>query len=115
MDIPLITAQELFEKLHADGDFILLDVRELWEVELARIEDKRLIVLPLSMLAKKREAALPDAVLQDRAAEIVVYCHHGIRSADVTRWLVMQGWQNVKSLDGGIAAFVEVDESVGYY
>ena len=114
MDIPLISPQELAEKLQSDADFILLDVREQWELDYARFEDKRLIVLPLSLLAQKREAALPET-FQNRAAEIVVACHHGIRSADVTRWLVMQGWQNVKSLDGGIAAYAEIDGSVGYY
>ena len=43
-------------------------------------------------------------------------CHHGIRSADVTRWLIKQGWKNSYSLEGGIAAYAsEVDKSVGWY
>jgi rhodanese-related sulfurtransferase len=115
MEIPIISPLELAEKLKLDADFILLDVREHWELEYARFEDQRLIILPLSLLAQQREAALPEAV-QNRATEIVVLCHHGIRSADVTRWLLMQGWRDVKSLDGGIAAYAEeVDKSVGYY
>jgi rhodanese-related sulfurtransferase len=49
-------------------------------------------------------------------AEIIVLCHHGIRSADVTRWLITQGWKNTVSLEGGIAAYAsEVDKSVGWY
>jgi predicted sulfurtransferase len=43
-------------------------------------------------------------------------CHHGVRSADVTGWMRQQGWQNVTSLAGGIAAYAEqVDPSVGVY
>jgi len=116
MSIPGITPRELAEKLKSESSFVLLDVRELWEVSYARIDDPRLVILPLSQLAHSREAALPEAMISDTDAEIVVMCHHGIRSADVTRWLLKQGWKNTRSLEGGIAAYAsEVDKSVGWY
>ena len=61
-------------------------------------------------------AALPDSILADKTVEIVVMCHHGIRSAQVSMWLLRQGWQNVFNLQGGINAYaLEVDPLVGQY
>jgi rhodanese-related sulfurtransferase len=116
MSIPGISPRELSEKLKSESSFVLLDVRELWEVSYARIDDPRLVILPLSQLAHSRESALPESLISNIDAEIIVMCHHGIRSADVTRWLVKQGWKNTRSLEGGIAAYAsEVDKAVGWY
>lgn len=114
--VPEISPQDLFLKLQSDADFILLDVRELWELNLARLDDPRLIVLPLSRLSRERAAALPPALTANLAAEVVVLCHHGVRSADVTAWLRQQGYTNVFSLRGGIDAYTsQVDPRVGIY
>ncbi len=114
--VPEISPQDLFLKLQSDADFILLDVREMWELNLARLDDPRLIVLPLSRLARERAAALPPALTANPAAEVVVLCHHGVRSADVTAWLRQQGYANVFSLRGGIDAYAsQVDPRVGAY
>ena len=73
-----ITPGELKERLDRREDLVLLDVREPWEVALARIEGSKLI---------------PMAEILDRAAELdpeaytVVICHHGARSAYVTQLL----------------------------
>jgi len=116
MNIPEISPQDLAEKLSSDADFTLLDVRETWELEHARLDDPRLIVLPLSVLARERTAALPEAITANPEAEVVVICHLGARSADVTGWLIQQGWKNVRSLRGGIDAYAtQVDGSVGWY
>lgn len=116
MSIPGISPRDLAEKLKSESNFFLLDVRELWELSYARIDDPRLVILPISQLAHAREAALPDALNANHDAEIIVMCHHGIRSSDVTRWLIKQGWKNTFSLEGGIAAYAsEVDRSVGWY
>ncbi len=115
MGILEITPRELAEKLRSDADFTLLDVREPWEVNLARITDPRLVVLPLSRLARERAAALPPALTANPAAGVIVVCHHGVRSADVTAWLMQQGWQNVVSLRGGLDAYQEIDPRVGKY
>ena len=116
MSIPEISPQELRAKLTSDADFTLLDVRETWEVDLARLEDPRLVVLPLSRLAHELTPALPEAIAANLEADVVVMCHQGVRSADVTGWLIQQGWKNVRSLRGGIAAYaMQVDPSVGWY
>jgi rhodanese-related sulfurtransferase len=116
MSIPEISPQELSAKLESDADFTLLDVRETWELDHARLEDPRLVVLPLSRLARERTSSLPEAIAANLEAEVVVMCHQGVRSADVAGWLIQQGWKNVRSLRGGIAAYAtQVDPSVGWY
>ena len=114
-EIPEISVQNLALKMKEGEKFILLDVRETWETNLVRIDDERVVTLPMSRIARERKDAFPPA-LRDPQAEIVVMCHHGIRSADVTGWMRQQGWKNVSSLAGGIAAYAEqVDASVGMY
>ena len=116
MNVPEISPQDLAAKLKSEAEFTLLDVRETWELDRARLDDRRLVLLPLSRLARERIASLPPALTADRAAEVVVLCHHGTRSADVTAWLLQQGWTNVRSLAAGIAAYAgQVDHSVGSY
>jgi rhodanese-related sulfurtransferase len=116
MEIPTITPRELEEKLKLATDFILLDVREPWELRYAKIEDPRMINTPMTQLSRMGLTVLPEVIASNPEAEIVVMCHHGIRSADVTRWLLAQGWKNVRSLDGGIARYaIDVDKSVGQY
>jgi rhodanese-related sulfurtransferase len=113
--IPEITVQQLASKLKTDQKFILLDVREAWETDLARIKDERAFFLPMSRISRERKTAFPPE-LCDPQTELVVICHHGVRSADVTAWMLQQGWQNVSSLAGGIAAYAEqIDPTVGEY
>ncbi|NOT05778.1 MAG: hypothetical protein HOP27_14380 [Anaerolineales bacterium] len=112
---PEITVTELGEKLKSDEKFILLDVRELSELEYAKITDSRLEVTPMSRLAGEGVAALSESA---RAQEIPVYviCHHGSRSMQVTGWLAQQGYKNVINVSGGIDAYArKVDSSVGFY
>ena len=112
---PEITVTELSEKLKSEEKFILLDVRELSELENAKIEDSRLQITPMSRLANEGPAALSESV---RAQEIPVYviCHHGSRSAQVTMWLAQQGYKNVVNVRGGIDEYARrVDSSVGFY
>jgi rhodanese-related sulfurtransferase len=112
---PEITVTELGEKLKSDEKFILLDVRELSELERAKITDSRLQVTPMSRLAKEGVAALSESI---RSQEVPVYimCHHGSRSMQVTGWLIQQGYKNVINVSGGIDAYArKVDPSVGFY
>jgi rhodanese-related sulfurtransferase len=116
MEIPTITPHELAEKLKLEADFILLDVREPWELRYATINDLRMVNIPMSQLARMGREALPETIATRPKADVVVMCHHGIRSANATRWLLLQGWKNVRSLDGGIAKYaIDVDKSVGQY
>jgi len=113
--LPEITVNDLGKELKSDEKFILLDIRELVELEYARIEDDRLEVQPMSRLADEGPDALPESV---RSQDVPVYimCHHGTRSAQVTAWLVQQGYQNVFNVSGGIDAYARsVDSSVGFY
>jgi rhodanese-related sulfurtransferase len=114
-EVPEIDVHELARKLGSDESFVLLDVREAWELDHAMIVDDRLKVVPTSRLAQLGVEALSDEV-QQKEAEILVMCHHGVRSAQVTQWLLQRGWTNVVSVRGGIAAYAqEVDGSVGRY
>ena len=113
--VPEIRVQDLAEKLKGAGDFTLLDVREPWELNYARLDDPRLLNLPTSLLARLGREAFPEA-LRAPEAEFVVLCHHGVRSANVTSWMLANGWKNVHSAAGGIAAYAEeVDPAVGSY
>ena len=113
--IPEISVTELSQKLNSEDDFILLDVREPHELNLAKVSDNRLEVTPMSRLAREGTNALSDsAKAQD--ATIYVMCHHGNRSAQVTAWLAQQGWKNVFNVRGGIDEYARmIDQSVGFY
>lgn len=113
--IPEITVEELSQKLKSQDVFILLDVRELYELESASLTDPRLEIVPMSRLAREGVNALSDAAL-NQAGTLYVLCHHGSRSAQVTGWLAAQGWKNVFSVRGGIDAYAhQIDRSVGFY
>ena len=86
---------------------LLLDVRNALERRICRIEDS--IFIPMH--------ELPDRMGElDSGSEIVVYCHHGIRSAQVVALLRRGGFQRALSLRGGINAWsLELDDSVPRY
>ena len=101
-----ITPSELKERLDAGDRPELLDVREPWEFELARIGGSKLI--PMGELSER--------VLElDPAAETVVICHHGSRSAYVAHALAQSGFARVLNLEGGLDAYSDVDSSVSRY
>ena len=113
--LPEIAVTDLSEKLKSQDSFILLDVRELHELEYARLTDRRLEVTPMSRLAREGTRAMSDAA-QSQDATIYVMCHHGSRSAQVTAWLAQQGWRNIYNVHGGIDEYArKVDPTVGFY
>lgn len=113
--VPGISVRELATKRARGDDFILLDVREPHELLYANLGDG-VTVVAMSQLARQQEAALPAAVRDDKDAEILVLCHHGNRSAQVTAWMLQNGYTNVWNVDGGIEAYaIEVDPAVGRY
>ena len=115
IQLPAVTPQELLEWLKTRPELVLVDVREPYEFPRARLKDERVVQAPLSELARKFLAALPAAAL-DKQATLVVFCHHGLRSAQVTAWLLDQGWQSVYNLSGGIDAYArQIDPSIGFY
>jgi rhodanese-related sulfurtransferase len=115
MSIPEISVEELKGMLDSGADFTLLDVRELWELNYASLNLPCTRIIPMSKMAQERQNAFPED-LRNPQAEIVVMCHHGIRSANVTAWLLQLGWKNVRSLAGGIHEYaLKIDKSVGMY
>jgi adenylyltransferase/sulfurtransferase len=86
---------------------LLLDVREPHEWEIARIEGARL--LPLGQLPARIGEIDPHA-------EVVTYCHHGLRSMRALEILRGAGFRNVRSLDGGIDSWArDVDREMDRY
>ena len=102
-----ITPHELKSRLDKGETLVLLDVREQWEYDLAKLSGSTLIPL----------GTLPQSLAKlNRNSEIVAICHHGMRSADATNFLLQQGFANVKNLVGGIDAWsVQVDGTVPRY
>ncbi len=92
----MITPQELSKFIH---QVTLLDVREPEEFEESRIEGCKLI--PLGELQQRAEAEL------DKNKETVIYCAHGVRSLQALMTLRMLGFEKLRSLEGGIAAWQE--------
>lgn len=112
---PEVTVHDVKRKLDGEEVFVWLDVREPYELRSATIRDYRVAFAPVSRLAQFQVDALPEEA-QNREADIVVFCHHGVRSAQVTMWLRQQGWRNVSNMAGGIAAWAqEIDPRVGSY
>ena len=86
----------------------VIDVRELWEFETARIEGS--VLMPMGDVPSRAHQEL------DPDERLVVLCHHGMRSLSVTAWLRNQGFETVQSLRGGIDAWAaQVDPALGRY
>ncbi len=91
----------------ANRNPVLLDCREPWELEVASIAGT--VNIPMSELVA-RIAEL------DAEAEIIVLCHHGIRSQSVTAYLEEHGFSCVSNMVGGIDAWsLEIDSGVSRY
>ncbi len=114
--LPEITPQELAEWLASRPELLVLDVREPYEFPRAKLNDERVAYAPLSDLARKNLAGLPEKVRASKSVPLVVICHHGNRSAQVTAWLIDLGWEAVFNLAGGIDAYArQVDPAIGTY
>ena len=89
-------------------DFILVDVREVHEYQICKIDAARLI--PLGEVPKRGVAEL------DKDAQIVVHCKSGMRSAKAQAALIEAGFKKVLNMKGGILAWSDkVDPSVPKY
>ena len=89
------------------GGATVVDVREPWEADIAKIDGAALI--PLGEFAQ-RAKELP------RDKPILVHCHHGGRSMQATQWLRRQGYAQASNVAGGIDAWSrEIDPAVPRY
>ncbi|UKO97442.1 rhodanese-like domain-containing protein [Nostoc sp. UHCC 0870] len=110
--ITQVSVEELAQRLATnDASIQLVDVREPQELALAKIDG--FVNLPLSEFTQWSEQI---HTILNPDAETLVLCHHGIRSAQMCQWLVVQGFTNVKNISGGIDAYsILVDRSIPQY
>jgi rhodanese-related sulfurtransferase len=107
MSYETILPVELSARMKRGEQMTLIDVREQVEYQVARLECARL--LPLSQFQEWAGKLNPEE-------EIIVMCHHGIRSAHVCSVLAQQGFKKMVNLAGGIDRWSnEVDSSVPVY
>jgi rhodanese-related sulfurtransferase len=86
----------------------LIDVREPWEFATAHIDGS--VPLPMGQIPARAGQEL------NPAERLVIVCHHGVRSMNVTAWLRNQGFENAQSMRGGIDAWSrEVDAAIPQY
>lgn len=122
-----ISPEELKARLDAGAAPVLLDIREPWEHAICTLPGARLIPMealqfrvdeldPEGLSASDPRAGVASRVSDaDKSRIIVVYCHHGIRSAAVVPWLRAQGIPAV-NLRGGIDAWtLAVDPTLPRY
>ncbi len=103
-----LSVRELKEQLDKKSDnLVVLDVREPWECNICALPDARTI--PMREIPA-RAAELP------KDADIVVVCHHGIRSQQVANYLERLGFTKLNNLVGGINAWArEIDPKMQTY
>jgi rhodanese-related sulfurtransferase len=98
---------EVKDLISREDDFLLVDVRERWEFDKSHIEGATLISMG------EIPANLPKL---EAAGNVVLYCHHGIRSLDAAAWLRSNGVEGARSMAGGIDRWSrEVDPQVPRY
>ena len=101
-----LTAEELKQYL-ALNQPLLLDVREQWEWDKCHFDEAKL--LPMGQIMANIDTF-------DKSAELVIICHHGIRSMQVARYFESIGFTNVINLKGGIDAWAKnIDSSMALY
>jgi rhodanese-related sulfurtransferase len=108
-DILEISPQDAQRRVNS-GSATLVDVREPEEFALARIDGARLVSMQQipAELQKLEELGAEN--------ELLLICHHGVRSLQAVQWLREQGLQNCFSVTGGIDRWSrEIDPSVPVY
>ena len=91
-----------------EGNAKLINVREPWEFATTHVDGS--LLMPMGDVPARAHQEL------DPEERLVVMCHHGVRSMNVTVWLRNQGFEQAQSMRGGIDAWsAEVDPSVSRY
>lgn len=102
-----IAVEEFNEIKDKMKNLVILDVREPHEYDICFLEGSKLI--PLGELSHRLNEL-------DTADEIIVYCHHGMRSLQATRLLRGMGFKKSKILSGGIDAWADkIDQNMPRY
>lgn len=93
----------------AGEEFLLLDVRQPEEYATAKIEGS--VLIPMGELRERLEELEPH-----RDGRIIVHCHHGGRSMQVTQALRSMDFPKVQNMGGGIEQWsCEIDSEVPRY
>ncbi len=104
---PNVTVDEVKCRLDQGESLFLLDVRQPEEFHICRLPDS--ILIPMGEIPARLHELDPEQ-------EIIVYCHHGIRSARVTAFLRQAGFPRARNLRGGIDEWSRrIDPSVPTY
>lgn len=103
-----MTVEDLKAKLDKKDKFVLLDVRESHELEIASIKGVTPTHIPLGQLPQ-RFAEL------DKGQEVAVLCRSGGRSAQATHYLRLQGYNAVNVAGGILAWSARIDPSIPQY
>jgi rhodanese-related sulfurtransferase len=107
MSVRQVSATELKARIQNEDSLFLLDVREPNEFQYACIENS--VLIPLNQIPQRLGELDPQQ-------EIVVICHHGMRSQQAASYLVHSGFKNITNLTGGIDAWsCHCDSSVPRY
>lgn len=105
-----ITPQDAASRLKSDKPPSIIDVREPDEFALARIENSRLIPMQAIPAELQRLESLSDN------ADLLVFCHRGVRSLQVVNWLREHGIENCYSVTGGLDRWSrEIDPGIPRY
>lgn len=94
-----VTVEDLKKMNDSNQKITLLDVREPGEYEICNLENSTLI--PLGEITSRANEL-------DSADDIIVYCHHGMRSLQAARILKGMGFKKVRNLAGGIDAWASI-------
>jgi rhodanese-related sulfurtransferase len=102
-----VAPREVEDMLARSEKPLFVDVREQWGYDTSHIEGS--VLIPL------REIPANLARLE-AASELVLFCHHGMRSLDAAAWLRSQGVEGARSMAGGIDRWAaEIDPSIPRY
>jgi rhodanese-related sulfurtransferase len=105
-----ISPREVAELQKSGKPISLIDVREPNEWAISRIEGASLV--PMNTVPANLQALEGHA----DSSDLIVYCHHGVRSLQVVAWLREKGIENCLSMSGGIDRWsLEVDPNVPRY
>lgn len=102
-----VTPSEVKDMLARAEKPLFVDVRERWEYETSHIEGS--VLIPLREIPSNLQRL-------EAAGEIVLFCHHGMRSLDAAAWLRSQGVEGARSMAGGIDRWsAEIDPNTPRY
>ena len=101
-----VAPREVKDMLGRGEKILFVDVREPWEYQTSHIEGS--VLIPLREIPTN----LPRL---EAAGDVVLFCHHGMRSRAAAEEAIAAGYKNVFNLEGGIEAWSAVDPTVPRY